>query len=529
MPKPKTFILAFLSGILLSFPWLAQGLDMTLCIAFYPLLFAEEQLISQKVTRFNVFFLHSFLAFFTWNILSTWWIAHVSISGMLLITLLNSMVMSLVWSLRHPIRQKFGILLSYFSLIVFWLSFEFIQHHSAIPWPWLTLGNGFADNVKIIQWYEFTGVFGGSVWLLLLNILVFNASVNPTLAGKVKGLAIALLVLVFPILVSLVLYENYREKGNSLNVLVIQPNIDPFTEKFSGISPENQINRILNLAKENTNDSINMVAAPETAWPSFSEDSALIGENSLKRSEEIFRSGTMMYFLTGALTRRPRIDFCGQSESESYNSAVFIDSEMNVQVSHKNILVNGVERMPFQNYFTFLDGLLLNLGGEEGSLRPGEKPDLFSIANLGKVGPVICYESVYGEYVSRMANSGANLLVVITNDGWWRQSSGVWQHFMYSKIRAIETRRTIVRSANTGISGFINQRGDVVLRTKVGETGAVKSSVRLNREQTFYARNGDYIGRICVLISVLIGCLWILSGDKAKKIRINSIVKIPNK
>jgi apolipoprotein N-acyltransferase len=128
-----------------------------------------------------------------------------------------------------------------------------------------------------------------------------------------------------------------------------------------------------------------------------------------------------------------------------------------------------------------------------------------------------------------MARNGADLLVVITNDGWWRNSAGVWQHFMYSKIRAIETRRAVVRCANTGISGFINQRGDVVRRSKIGEIGAVKSSVRLNGEQTFYAQNGDYIGRISVVISVLIGCLWILSGDKAKKIRINSIVKIPDK
>jgi apolipoprotein N-acyltransferase len=528
MPKSKTFILAFLSGILLSFPWLVQGLDRTLFFAFYPLLFAEEQLIRQKVTRFNIFFLPSFVAFFTWNLVSTWWIAHVSVSGMLLITLLNSLVMSFVWSLRHPIRQKFGILPSYFSLIVFWLSFEFIQHHSAIPWPWLTLGNGFANNVKIIQWYEFTGVLGGSGWVLLLNILVFNASVNPTFAGKVKGLAIAVLVLVFPILVSSGQYKNYREKGNSLNVLVIQPNIDPFTEKFSGISSENQIRRILDLARENADDSINMVVAPETAWPSLWEDSIISPESS-KGAEEIFGNRSAKYFLTGAITNRKTVGSKGQVESDSFNSAVFIDSDLNVQISHKNMLVNGVEQMPFQKYFPFLDRLLMDLGDGAGSLTPGDKPNLFTVENRGKIGPVICYESVFGEYVSRMARNGADLLVVITNDGWWRNSAGVWQHFMYSKIRAIETRRAVVRCANTGISGFINQRGDVVRRSKIGEIGAVKSSVRLNGEQTFYAQNGDYIGRISVVISVLIGCLWILSGDKAKKIRINSIVKIPDK
>jgi len=517
MPKSTTFALAILSGILLSFPWLVQGYDRTLFFAFYPLLFAEEQLIRQKVTRFNVFFLHSFLAFFTWNLLSTRWIAHVSVSGMLLITLLNSLIMSFVWSLRHPIRQKFGILLSYFSLIIFWLSFEFIQHHSAIPWPWLTLGNGLANNIKIIQWYEFTGVLGGSAWLLVLNVLFFNASVNPNFSGKIKGSSLALLTLVLPIIFSTFHYKNYMEKGDSLHVLVLQPNIDPFTEKFSGISPENQIDRLLVLAKEHVDDSINLVVAPETAWPPLSEDSLLFAGSSLKRIESIFGNGSTKYFLTGAITHRKKLDSNNQLKSDSYNSAVFVNSKMSVHVSHKNILVNGVEQMPFQNYFPFLNRLLMDLGDGSGMLKPGDHPNLFSPGNHGKIGPVICYESAFGEYVSQMATEGANLLVVMTNDGWWRKSSGVWQHFIYSKIRAIETRRTIVRSANTGISGFINQRGDVVLRTRIGKTSAVKSSVRLNGEQTFYAQNGDYIGRICVVISVLIGCLWILSGVRTKK------------
>ena len=103
-----------------------------------------------------------------------------------------------------------------------------------------------------------------------------------------------------------------------------------------------------------------------------------------------------------------------------------------------------------------------------------------------------------------MVKRGANLLVVLTNDGWWKDSPGTWQHFGYSRIRAVETRRSIAHCANTGISGFINQRGDVLKMTAVNTCTTLSSHIQLNGKITFFASHGDYLGKISTLLSVMV-------------------------
>ncbi|HAQ19277.1 MAG TPA: apolipoprotein N-acyltransferase [Prolixibacteraceae bacterium] len=518
MQKKLSFFLSAISGILLSLPWIFPGQSWTLFFAFCPLLFAEDQLARQKDGRISQLYLPAFLTFLIWNLLSTWWIAHVSLVGMLLITELNATVMASVWWSSQLVSRKLGLASSTFSLIVFWLAFEFVQHNWAIPWPWLTLGNGFANSVEIVQWYEFTGILGGSLWILLSNFLVYSTIKNfiqrSSFLKSIKFAGLALLVVIIPLFGSLYLYANYTEKGKLLEVLILQPNIDPYKEKFSGMSSEEQINRLLALAESNLTGSVKLVVAPETAWPPLWEDSIFTQNQSLIPLSEIIQSYPEVNFIVGAITQRKFGDERVISETaqrspdgsfyfDAFNSALMIDQNQEIKISHKSILVNGVERMPFQKYFSFLSKYLLHLGGTNSSLAVSGEPVLFSVNTSGKIGPVICFESAFGEYCSNLVKRGTNLLVVITNDGWWRKSPGGWQHFGYSRLRAIETRRTLVRSANTGISGFINQRGEVLLKTGLNSYEAIRLSVRMNDKITFYVRYGDFLGRICLVLSGL--------------------------
>ena len=194
----------------------------------------------------------------------------------------------------------------------------------------------------------------------------------------------------------------------------------------------------------------------------------------------------------------------GKYYYDVFNSAVMI-SRSRVQFSHKNILVAGVEKDPFRKYFSFLPDYMLDLGGTNGSLTSGKEPKVFDMSGGQKVGPVICFESVFGAHTRQLVRNGANYIAVLTNDGWWKDSPGVWQHFGYSRLRAIETRRSIARSANTGISGLINQRGDVIVRTNSNVYSAISSGVRVNSTLTFYVRYGDYLGWISLLLSVMTG------------------------
>ena len=116
-----------------------------------------------------------------------------------------------------------------------------------------------------------------------------------------------------------------------------------------------------------------------------------------------------------------------------------------------------------------------------------------------------------------------NLLFIITNDGWWKDSPGHRQHFTFATLRAIETRREIARSANTGISGFINQRGDVLMRTKYWEPDAIRHTMNANSKLTFYVKFGDYISRFCYYTGLMLLLASILYAivKRRKKISIN--------
>lgn len=518
MRRVQLFFLSVTSGILLSLPWLISSLSWVLFFAFIPLLIIEDQLAKQKYQRNSALFLPAFIAFLTWNVLSTWWIAYVSLVGMLLIIVINALLMISFWWLRHLVRQQFGDRPANFTLLVFWLTFEFLQHNWTIQWPWLTLGNGFANSVIIIQWYEFTGVLGGSLWVLLSNILIFSVLKNLSeklFLKSIKLTGIALMVIFLPIFCSLYLYSNYSEKGKLQEIVILQPNIDPYKEKFSGMSSEEQIRNLLSLAESKISDSTDFIIAPETALPSIWEDSVLVQNRSIQSISEIIRKFPHTSFIGGAITQRKfnsgeSVSGTARQSADSsfyydvFNSVLMIDSISGVQVSHKSILVSGVETMPFQKYFSFLGEYVVHLGGTSGSLASSKEPVLFSGKDGVKIGPVICFESAFGEYVGQLVKKGANLIVVITNDGWWKDSPGSWQHFGYSRLRAVETRRSIARSANTGISGFINQRGDVLKKTALNSREALSSPIRMNDKITFYVSHGDYLGRISMFLSALI-------------------------
>ena len=178
MKRSVRILLSVLSGILLSLAWLGFP-GWTLFIAFLPLLYLDHFFVERKAEYKSVsIWSHAFLAFFIWNISTTWWIVHATAEGAIMANVTNSFLMSLVFWLAHVARRNFKSNLGYIAFIVFWISFEFFHFHWDIEWPWLTLGNGFANNVKIIQWYEFTGYLGGTLWVLIMNILIFKLGLN---------------------------------------------------------------------------------------------------------------------------------------------------------------------------------------------------------------------------------------------------------------------------------------------------------------------------------------------------------------
>ena len=202
---------------------------------------------------------------------------------------------------------------------------------------------------------------------------------------------------------------------------------------------------------------------------------------------------------------------------DSYNTAVCYTQQDSKQTYFKSKLVPGVEKMPYPQIFGFLEDLAIDLGGTSGSLGNDSVQRTFSLTGTNvKIGVPICYESAYGEHFAKFVNNGAQMMCVITNDGWWGNSPGHKQHFLMSKLRAVESRRSIMRAANTGISAFIDERGDAHQQTKYDTRVAIRQNVCANDYHTFYVKHGDYIARICVGITILLFLFGIYLRTKRK-------------
>jgi len=509
----KNFTKSLLSAILLWLAWCPNGYSFLIFLGFVPLLIIEFRYWQNRGRKTNAkFFGFSYLTMLIWNLLTTWWVTYASFEGALLAFIMNSLLMSLVLLLFHHTHKKTNHLIGYSSFICYWLAFEYLHLNWDMSWPWLTLGNAFADSYKYIQWYEFTGTQGGSLWILLLNVLVFYWLFIVENKKKI-ALNISLLI-VLPTIVSVVIYYNYSEKIEPVNIVVSQPNIDPYNEKFSGMMNEEQIIKSLKVSSNLIDKETDYWVAPETTIALDVQENELDTCPEVKILQKIIDNYPNLKMVLGASTYiqydEPITVTARQNKNnykfyDSFNSAIQVEKNSKVKVYHKSKLVPGVEIIPFPKEMKYFEKYAINLGGSTGSLGMQNDREVFANAtNKGVVAPIICYESVYSEYVRNYVKNGANILFIVTNDGWWDNTPGHIQHLAYARLRAIENRRSIARSANTGISAFYNQRGDIIQQTKWWQATAIKAALNLNNQQTLFVILGDIIYKIAVAFSFCI-------------------------
>jgi apolipoprotein N-acyltransferase len=158
--------------------------------------------------------------------------------------------------------------------------------------------------------------------------------------------------------------------------------------------------------------------------------------------------------------------------------------------------------MPYPEIFGFLEKVSINLGGTSGSLASDKETKVFYSYKKTKLAPVICFESVFPDYVAGYVKKGADIICIITNDGWWGNTPGYRQHFDFARLRAIENRRWVARSANTGISGFIDEEGNIVNQSEWWKEAVLRAKVPLHKEETFFTQNGDLIGFWAMVLGV---------------------------
>jgi apolipoprotein N-acyltransferase len=365
-------------------------------------------------------------------------------------------------------------------------------------------------------------VFGGSLWILISNVLAFLlvVSLNRDKVSGILRFSLWVIVLVLPVIISLVLYVKSDTKGHKqIIVKVIQPNINPYTDKFNGLTNQQQLNRILHLADSVNSSSVCYYIAPETSIDNSIWEENIANNSNIIEIRNFLKKHPDSKFVIGAITYKHynnRLEATTTSNKmpdnkqglyDIYNSALFIDTSCKVQIYHKSKLIIGVEKIPYIQYLKPIEKYLFNVGGE--SVCYGSQTDrtvFVSESDSVNIAPIICYESIYGEFITGSVKKGAGVIFIITNDGWWNHSSEYAQHNNLARLRAIETRRSIARSANTGRSSVINQRGDIVNYTLWDTQTVMLNSLNYNTATTFYVKHGDYIGRYASVIAILLLC-----------------------
>lgn len=510
MNKIKNYQLSLLSAALLIIGWPPLPTAFLLFIALVPLLLIREKL-DQDSKKHKKFWLWSWFTLFLFNTGTTWWVWNASPSGTVMMLVCNSLIMSLPF-LAYSQTKEIYPRLAGLSLIAYYLLFEYWHFNWSAAWPWLTFGKGLASIPSFIQWYEYTGELGGTLLIILINYMILRVIVNKQY--KKVYIPLSVLLLMGIISYSLSPFIDLSKNIKTLECVISQPNIDPYTEKFGDgdgyLYPEIQIDFALEPAESLITPNTDILLFPETAIVGYNKESELKDNFLFQPLKKMTDTGKLC-IIAGSESFEVYPDKEKPSITARYDSSInkwfdFFNSGMNIkkgevrEIYHKSKLVPGVEKMPF----AFLEKLSINLGGTSGSLGVSDKPINFEINTGDKVAPLICYESVFGDYTNEFVREGATILAVMTNDGWWKETPGYKQHLMYGALRCIETRREMIRSANTGISAHINQYGKILKQTKYKERTAFTCKAIPNREITFYVKYGNILGKTSILSLLLI-------------------------
>ena len=535
MKKNRTVLLLFFAALfvlLMSLPFLVEGCGCFALLGFVPLLCMERVATEHSVKHFWWWHYGTFVA---WNAVTTFWVCNATVGGGIFAVLANALQMSLVFGLFRWVKRRFAgrgrsSSLPYLFLAAAWIAWEkYYLTVAEISWPWLVLGNAFAGTSPLVQWYEFTGSLGGSLWVWASSLSVFGLMVATSdgrfsgrwnTKARIAAVVGTLLVFFGPMVWSWVLWNRYQEVSEgTVPVIIAQPNFDPY-HKFGGMTQDEQNVVLLSqfaqglkeMEKENPGDSSSvLLLAPETftsdilcndvpSSRTFRRFVSFLGEHP--RGEILFGASSWTRYEQRV---RPSANARKMGDGdwyETHNSALIVDSTGRYGLYQKSKLVPGVEMLPYVKVLGPIDDKLL--GGVAG--RCVGQPEVSNLVFRQEVpiGCAVCYESVYGEHCAKYVRAGARLLTIITNDAWWGDTPGYRQHLNYARLRAIETRRDIARCGNTGISAFIDQKGRILSRTTWWEPAILRGTVNLSSRETFFVRAGDIVGRVCVFLFVLL-------------------------
>lgn len=538
MSKVEKFLLAFATGIFLSisFPPLKFGFFAT--VGFVPILFLID-----KLENYKQLFRYSYLAFFFFNLFTLYWVGGWSkeadpflMVGCVLLILFHPVLFFLPMWFYMFVKRNIGGGLHLLIFPFVFVLFEYSRSITELAFPWLTLGNTQTYFVEKIQFVEFTGVYGLSFLILVVNVL-FYMSLKRIFENKtffswdvLKYLVLAIFIYILPDFYGFYVLRNAdKEVKKEMKVGLIQPDINPWLKWEGTLSDQLELYMGMTKKLVEENPNVELIVYPETAITYY----FLLSQyryyfnwfkNEIDKLNVAILTGFPDAKFYDDASKAPPSSHLIKETGQRYDAfnamGLFIPNENKVQKYAKMILVPFGERLPYADTFHFLIEPL-QWGVGISNWAKGRDTTVFEMktrdGNLVKFSGLICYESIYPTFVREFVKRGAQFLVVITNDSWYGNTSGPYQHFQYSILRAIENRRSIVRCANGGISGFIDPYGRVKRKTRFHEKTQIADVITLNDKKTFYTRHGDLIVHVAFAVFIFSFGFAVLKKFKTKR------------
>jgi apolipoprotein N-acyltransferase len=401
---------------------------------------------------------------------------------------------------------------------VIWVALEYIRSFFLSGFPWELLGYSQYRVLHLIQISDTLGPYGISFLILFVNgallFLILHILKLDWHGTEITGRFVVVAVSIGIILTGATwIYGNRRltdidqmgASSPSIQVGVIQGNIEQVV-KWMPAFQEATVDKYLQLSQTlNDTAQTDLIVWPETALPFHYLYDASLTE---KVQKGIQRNGT--FFLVGApsfVTGTHRVDY--------YNSAYLVGPQGNTLGKYdKTHLVPFGEYVPFKKWLPFLGKLVAQVG----DFSRGKTGDTIAWKE-GRLGVFICYEAIFPYITRAMVVNGANLLVNITNDAWYGNSSAPYQHFSIALFRAVENRRALVRAANTGISGFVDPAGRIIEPTALFTDAAITHKVPMISKTSFYTRFGDIFAGACLTAAVIFSCLQLIARINTRRFK----------
>ncbi len=519
----KELIFSLLSSVLLSLSFPPLKLGFLAYVALVPFFLLLENKNYKETIRWG------FLTGLFINIGTLWWINLVTVPGAIAAILYLPIYMIIYAVLHNFLRKRLSEKYFYWCIPFLWTGVEYLRSLGVLGFPWSSLAYTQSYYLSLIQYVSITSVYGVSFWVATINVIILLILKNFSDYKKVLIYFIVLiLLLVIPwIYGALIIPGEQKAPEEDIRVGLIQGNIDPYIKWSDEFVEENW--RIYNeLTLEAAKLKPQLIIWPETAVPDYLRISNLYLPNIRELLSKI-----KLPLITGA----PDYQYLPNQTYLTFNAVFLLTPDrISFQIYHKIHLVPFGERVPFTETFPFLKNFLESLEMGEGNFSPGNEVVSFSVPltpqddewksgrmkrDYIKVPVVICFESLFPELVRGFILKGADILVIITNDAWFKRSAAPYHHAQMAVFRAIENRISIARCANTGISMFVDPYGRTLKSSSIFRKLYLVHDIPLRKETTFFTRHGNVFTVTITLLNI--APLLIAFFTRPKKTELHSV------